>query len=360
MIAWEADIKKKTAAWLEESNTLSVAVIGKTGAGKTSLINGLLGMKVGKEGDTLSRGTTHVEKFESDIRGVGVTIWDTPGLQDGMCKDDEYLQQMVDSGCVNAHLKIYCISISSIRFEEGEIRALNKFTTVVGRTFWKNCLFVLTFANSYVNLCPMAIEPAQFLRTRVTIWKDRIKEELLKSGVDESVVQQISVVPAGYHSPLKGSLNPWVLPGIDNWFYTFWYTCADVMDRLALPALVKANRRRFQQDISDVDLQKSIEEVPIQLYRRGDVSTKARRAGSVVGISDGTGIGALVWAVVSALQGAVPGDGAGAIGANLGEKIRAGVAAMSQAWEAIYKQRIDEKQQVENHPQSGNLQREAS
>ena len=102
MKAWEKDIDEKTRIWLKESNRLTVTVIGRTGTGKTSLMNGLLGKTLGKEGDTLSRGTAHVTCFESKIQGVNVMLWDTPGLQDGMCK---YLQEMIESGCINANLK---------------------------------------------------------------------------------------------------------------------------------------------------------------------------------------------------------------------------------------------------------------
>lgn len=113
MNQWEADIKKKTEDWLKESNSLTIMVIGKTGTGKTSLMNGLLGMRLGEEGDTLNPGTTEVNKFSAEIEGVAVTVWDTSGLQDGTGKDDEYLQQIKDSGCLHSHLKLYCISMGN-------------------------------------------------------------------------------------------------------------------------------------------------------------------------------------------------------------------------------------------------------
>ena len=348
MVEWEADIKRKTEAWLEESNSLTITVVGKTGTGKTSLINGLLGKKLGKEGDTLSRGTTQVEKFESDIKGVAVTIWDTPGLQDGLCKDDEYLQQMVDSGCVNAHLKIYCISMSNNRFEEGEINAINKFTTVVGRKFWKNCLFVLTFANSYANLCPLKTDPAEFLGARIAMWKDRIQEELQKSGIDERVVQQIAIIPAGYHEPLKTAPNPWKLPGIENWFYTFWFTCADVMDRSALPALVKANQRRFKQKISKDDLESNIEDVPIPLLKQGAMYAGAGAGGLVAGVGGGAGIGALVGAIVGAVGGPLGVAGGAAIGAEVGAQIGAGVAVVAEPMLLLWGYLRSQKQPTES------------
>ena len=250
MKLWEEDTSKKTKAWIEESNRFTITVTGRTGTGKTSLMNGLLGYKVGEEGRTLSRATTHVKSFEVKIQDVRVTIWYAPGLQDGECKDEEYVQEMNDSGCVDANLKVYCISIASVRFDESELNALSKFTTEVGVKFWDRCMFVLTFANMYVGLCPLSRDPKEWLDAKIDQWKNCIKSELHKVGVDESVVKQIPIVPAGYHAVLQSAPNPWQLPGIENWFYSFWYTCADVIDPAALAALVKANRHRFKEEIT--------------------------------------------------------------------------------------------------------------
>lgn len=121
-------------------------------------------------------------------------------------------------------------------------------------------------------------------------------------------MQQINIVPAGYHQPTQAAPNPWKLPGIENWFYTFWYTCADVIDPSALPALVKANQCRFKQSITESDLQKSIVDVPLPYFKQGVIVADAE----VVGI--GAGIGTLV----GALFGAVGGPIGVAVGAEAG------------------------------------------
>ena len=75
--------------WIDEVNSLSIMVTGRTGSGKTSLINGLVGGIEGKE--LTPAGTRNVMTIRKELNGVLVTIWDTPGLQDGTSREKEYL-----------------------------------------------------------------------------------------------------------------------------------------------------------------------------------------------------------------------------------------------------------------------------
>ena len=248
MELWDEVIQKKIQTWIKKKNCLTVTVIGRTGTGKTSLINTLLGKKVGKEGYTLDRGIKHVESIRTVIQGVQVTIWYASGIQDGGCNDEEYLQEMIDSGCVDANLKVYCISMANCRLEGSEKMALSKFTTKCGVKFWEHCMFVLTFANTYVGNFPPELDRKERFDRTIELWRNLIKSELLKVGVDKRVVEQIAIVPAGYHKPLQIAPNPWKLPGIENWLYSFWYSCANVIDPTALPVLVKLNVHQFMYD----------------------------------------------------------------------------------------------------------------
>ena len=328
MDLWEEDIKKKTQTWIDESNCLTITVTGRTGTGKTALMNGLLGKEVGKEGSTIGRGTTCVESFEVEIQGVRVKIWDTPGLQDGKCNDEEYLKEMIDSGCIDANLKVYCIPLANNRFDEGELKALSEFTTKIGVKFWERCIFVLTFANTYVSLCPLKTDQKEWLDGRIDQWKNRIKSELRRIGVDESVVKQIPIVPAGYHKPLRIAPNPWKLPGIENWFYSFWYTCADIMDPAALPALVKANRHRFKEEITESDLEDKIENVPLPQYLQHSVI--AAGAARAIGLGGTSGVGALVSAIVGVLGGSIGAAAMAKVGRLLADPVR--------VWKVMQKQ----------------------
>ena len=72
---------------------------GKTGSGKSTPINGILGLNVegvrqAEEGHDLNPCTTTVEAYYANKGEIDVTVWDSPGLQDGRKNERKYLKQM--------------------------------------------------------------------------------------------------------------------------------------------------------------------------------------------------------------------------------------------------------------------------
>ena len=99
---------------------LCILVCGKTGVGKSTLVNSILGKDVVKTGgpgcrsqsqpgpfSSLSAVTAGITRASGCVEGVNVTVYDSPGLQDGHGKDESYLDQIREV-FDQAHLTLYC------------------------------------------------------------------------------------------------------------------------------------------------------------------------------------------------------------------------------------------------------------
>ena len=254
---------------------LNIMITGRTGSGKTSLINGLVGKQVEEvrhrpEGHKLERGTSHVGVQEFSFNSMVVRIWDTPGFEDGTGEDGRYLDEMKRS-CSDCNLYIYCISMSNKRLDTSDNLTIAKLTEGFGKHFWAKVLFVLTFANIESTSCPEKCDTVDWFEKRVNKWRAIIAEKLIEYGVEKELAEKIEVIPAGYSKALEKNPDPWVLPGIQNWFHNFWYKCTEVMDQRGLPALVGINLRRLKDpdDITKEALKYCVvEDHPIPIQRR--------------------------------------------------------------------------------------------
>lgn len=113
--------------------TLNVVVIGKTGVGKSTLINSVFGENVAEVG--LGRPVTQsIRKLEKE--GIPLAIYDTPGLElQGDHSAENLLEQVtnlinegIQSEDVNQaiHCIWYCINTASSRVEPTEMNFLRK------------------------------------------------------------------------------------------------------------------------------------------------------------------------------------------------------------------------------------------
>ena len=291
-------------------------ITGKTGSGKTSLINGLIGKKVGEEGEGLDRMTAHVEPKELTCEGTLVKIWDTPGLQDDTKDEDRYLQEMKEN-CSDCDLYIYCLSMKQTRFDASEIQTIQKLTETFGKDFWAKVLFVLTFANEVEAFLTFSVgsDVERLFTDKVKAWHAKLVHRLKECGVKKEVADNIQVIPAGYSKPLGSHKNPWKLPGIPNWFHNFWYKCAETMDEKGIPVLVTINIRRLKspEEISKLNLSKSpIEEQPIPLSQHVAMAAAGSRWGATKFGMEAIGV------VVGSLCGSIAGPVGIAVGGIVG------------------------------------------
>ena len=240
---------------------LKILVTGKTGQGKSSLINGILGGKVVAEGAGASRCTTEVEMFSKTIHGVPVKVFDFPGLQDGTANEEEYIQGM-KAKCGELSLVLYCTKMINTRLADDDKHAIVKLTEAFGEKFWVYAVFVLTFANK--EDCERKDdrdedipEPAlddddgwkglikKRFQGRLIAWKNDLKEFLINEvGVSPKVAETIPVVPTGDYKKSRANKYPFHLPDHDNWSNEFWKSIHEKGQGIADLKLLSVSKQR--------------------------------------------------------------------------------------------------------------------
>lgn len=252
----------------KKAKKIQILIIGKTGTGKSTLINGLVGEEVAEVflGLSTSGVTAEVTPYHRRIEGVEVQVYDSPGLEDGSGKD--YLETLY-SMCHNVDLVVFAIRMSDNRFVPGnpDAVAMKKFTGRFGVEVWNKAIFIITCANLTENLNPQlrlmsSSEKGEFFQKLMDDYKKAIHDTLIEeASVPPDIVERVKVVPTGIESEselVDGTL----------WFTNFWFECL-----MAIPtaqgraSMIKVNAKRFKssKSVTREDYMLPLEAQPIVL-----------------------------------------------------------------------------------------------
>lgn len=275
---------------VQDARELRILIIGKTGTGKSTLVNGLIGAEVAEVYSGLvTRGvSSSVQPYQKQIEDIDITVFDSPGLQDGSDSDDAYLEELHDK-CHDVDLVVFAIRMSDNRFIPGNSDAtvMVKFTNKFGPSIWKKTIIIVTCTNLAEELNPQIKllsldKKVYFFQKLMQDYRDILHKTLIiEANVSETIVKTVKVVPTGHISNSKlmdGTL----------WFSNFWLEClTTIPSNEARAAMIKLNSRRFRSDkkIKADEFLKSLEEQPIVVLRevRGADTKIPLTVGCVVG-----------------------------------------------------------------------------
>ena len=239
------EFQRTVNVWVTQSKSLRILIFGKTGTGKSSLINTLFSEQVAKEGDTIFAETTAVECYTRTIsvivNDVRVTLWDTPGLKDPYSDGKKTISEIEETCLPDVDLFVYCTRFDQIRLSQEDVECIRDITKAFGGAIWKRALFALTFANQ-ASVPPSSQATLEnFFVSREGQWTEAlhrvVKDNVNLEEVSLGKINSIPVIPTGYRNER--------LPGDRQWFTNFWVACLLRVNFFSIPALIRVSGDRI-------------------------------------------------------------------------------------------------------------------
>lgn len=248
------------------------------------------------------------------LSSISVTVWDSPGLQDGTANESKYLAD-IKRKCTNIDLFLYCIWMSETRFPPGcpDEKAMSLLTSTLGPALWENAMIVLTYGNEVVSIGEDKFGDSNhdiqaYFQKTFNKWITRLGECLNRNlQLTQEMVNKVSIVPAGHYctpylpnTELKSTVTQ------THWLSDLWLKSLHRTKLDAQPAMIKLNLYRMKMKREDYGLvdemrSKVLEVQPSMYAKKGSEIGKknlkipeAETIGKLVGRVEGANITASI------------------------------------------------------------------
>lgn len=133
---------------LNQKERITILLVGRTGVGKSSTINSLMGAEVAPVGKFTAT-TLQVESYPHTHGGLNYNIIDTPGLCDDLPEqgnDQRYLADIREAASKTDCL-LFVTELDASRISSDERRGIKMITEALGPAVWENALIIFTRAD---------------------------------------------------------------------------------------------------------------------------------------------------------------------------------------------------------------------
>ena len=288
-MAEEAKAREKIKQYFAKGkDSVEIVIAGKMSTGKSTLVNGIVGQQMAKEGYKAFSETKKVLSFTKQVaippeilkKTIIVRVWDTPGLGDPF-GDDEATAKEIAKKCKETDLLVYCLDIRG-RFANDDATGIKLLTEALNQQMWNHAIFVLTFANTVEAKDGQDADTV--LQEKISTWAAAITLLMKKKlNFPDIIADNITIVSTGYHHKQP--------PGIDDWFSSFWAKSFIKTKPSAQPSLLGINAGRLSSEKSaskDGEASEEPHKMPIRLS--AGQTKAATGTGALVGLVAGAAV----------------------------------------------------------------------
>ena len=132
-----------------QKRNLVFLLVGRTGVGKSSTVNSLMGKEIAQVGDYEAT-TMAIKEYDTEINQIPLKVIDTPGLCDDLeeLENDYKYLEMMRSQVKRIDCMWFVSRLDETRVTNDEKRGIKLITEAFGSNVWQHAVIVFTFANS--------------------------------------------------------------------------------------------------------------------------------------------------------------------------------------------------------------------